>query len=120
MIDDPVDLSALDPTRDDAQFDAMATQLAERAIAARQATSSGVLAELVSWTRPALAAAALIAAVSALTLSRMATDAGRSRQPTSADALGIPSRVADWANTNYTPSPLELVGAIGSARGEGQ
>jgi hypothetical protein len=121
MIDDPVDLSPLDPTRDDARFDAMARQLAEKAIGARHTPSTDPLGELLSWTRPALAAAALIAAVSTLALSRMSiTAVTTSRRATSADVLGIPPRVADWASTNYTPSPLELVAAIGGARGGGQ
>jgi hypothetical protein len=121
MIDDKCDLSSLDPTRNRARFDAMASRLAADAIAARRARASDPLGELVPWMRPALAAALLIAAASALALVRMSpADRSPAGGAASADAIGIPPRIAEWVSTNYVPSPLELVAALGSARGDRQ
>lgn len=62
MADRPLDFSSLDPTRDDALFHELSRTLADEAISARRRPHLDVISELARLTRPALAAAVVIAA----------------------------------------------------------
>ena len=119
----PIDLSPLDPTRDAARHEAVASAIAARAMAARRghpaATRHDVLAELASLRRPALAAAAAIAlaavpVLSALRPSRVAAAAAAPAAPTT-DVLGIPTRVTLLAQVGQPPSLSDLAAELRAA-----
>jgi hypothetical protein len=61
MNDDRIDFSALDPSRDAGRWEALADAVAGRALRERR-RSKTVAGQLAAWWRPALAAAAVIAA----------------------------------------------------------
>jgi hypothetical protein len=117
----PVKLDLLDPSRDPVRFREMARDIATRAIAERvrntpertpvvQRTSAFVA--LASWSRPALAAAALILTVATATLvlfPARATAAPRSL----AESAGLPAPLVDWSARGVSPSLSELVDAFG-------
>jgi hypothetical protein len=77
--------------------------------------SRGPVVVLAGWLRPALAAAALIAAVALGALV-----AGRPEEavagPTTAEALGFPAPLAAWAEVGRTPSLEEVVISLEEAQ----
>ena len=89
---DPINFGALDPTAD-ASFDArIAAIVHDAAIPAR----ADLLTQVSGWVRPALAAAAVIAALSAIPLlSRSApAPSPAATGASAAEILGIPAPVA--------------------------
>ena len=101
-----IDLSALDPTRDPA-FDDRVSAIVR---AARVGASSVAVADYLSrWTRPALAAAAAIALLSAIPLMRA------SRTPiggTTAEILGVPPGLVAIARSDRPPGVADLAEAL--------
>ena len=112
MTRDRVDLSPLDPRGDPPRFDRLVRAIVQDAHvdAQRRSTATAILVELARWTRPALAAAAVVAIAAAGTLMY------RRPQPSPRDAgldeAGIPVAIAEWARTGSHPSALELVAAF--------
>jgi len=116
MSDDPLDLTPVDPTRDTERFEEMVAAIRFRSEAAfvRRRRRPTILDGVAGWWTPALAAAALIAAASAVT---WVVAYPASAQPSIvAEATGVPAAVADWAQTDTTPSPGELLVSIGGAQ----
>lgn len=110
MADRPLDFSSLDPTRDDALFHELSRTLADEAISARRRPHLDVISELARLTRPALAAAVVIAA--GATLALVSASQSIPHDPT-VDAVGIPRAVVQWTHDNYQPSPVEVVSVLG-------
>ncbi len=113
----PIDLSPLDPLRDDDRFDATARTIVRDAMAARAALRhTSVAGSLVSWSTPILAAAALIIAASVPLLvrsSRMLTPSGRPPAPAVAvERFGVPSAIVALAQSSAQPTPAEVVAAF--------
>ena len=117
MTDRPIDFSSLDPTRDSATFDRLSRALADDAISARRLARLDVVSELARWTRPALAAAVVIAAGATLAL----VSASRSAIPPEpiVDPVGIPRTIMEWTHDNYQPSPVEVVSVLGHGSSSG-
>lgn len=111
MTDRPIDFSSLDPTRDSAAFDALAHALADEAISARRGPRPDAVSELARWTRPALAAALVIAA--SATLALLSSSRSMMRSEPTVDAVGIPRAIVEWTHDNYQPSPVEVVSVLG-------
>jgi hypothetical protein len=123
-----VRLDILDPSRDPVRFQEMARDIATRAIAERvrntpertpvvQRTSAFVA--LASWSRPAIAAAALVLVAATATLVLFPTRV--SAAPRSlAESAGLPAPLVDWSARGVSPSLNELVDAFGSAAGPGR
>ncbi|HSB55832.1 MAG TPA: hypothetical protein VLD58_15830 [Gemmatimonadales bacterium] len=114
-MDDPIDLSPLDPRRDPARFERMVGAIVQAAMTPPRATRGTlVLAELLRWTRPALAAAAVVALVAGTALFSL-------RRPSAApgeailEAVGIPEPLAAWARADHYPSTAELLAAFPQA-----
>ena len=109
----PVDLRALDPARDSAHLVALVGAITADAMAARRAAAerAGVLAELAGWSRPALAAAALVLAVSLPTLWRARAHPAPAPLP-STDTMGIPRELALILHSPRTPTIAELHEAV--------
>jgi len=106
MSEDPLDLSPLDPTRSPA-FDERVAAIVR---AARVGASPAVVDYLSRWTRPALAAAAVIAVLSGIPLVRRdRTMAGG----TTAEILGVPPGLAAIARSAQAPGVVDLAEALG-------
>jgi hypothetical protein len=101
----PLDLSALDPTRDPS-FD---NRVSAIVLAASVGSSLAVADYLARWTRPALAAAAVIAALSVIPL------VGQRRVPaggTTAEILGVPPGLVAIARSSTPPGVADLADAL--------
>ncbi|MDX1623638.1 MAG: hypothetical protein R3199_06625 [Gemmatimonadota bacterium] len=117
MSDERFDLSGIDPTRDEASFDRVVDGI--MAVASdeleRRRTTARPLAAVSAWTRPALAAAAVVAAISVAGLAAVP------RPPTSAEpeagiaeALGVPADLGPFVRGEASPSVANvLVGMAG-------
>ena len=105
----PVDLSPLDPRRDPERWERMVSGILARAALAPR----GPWGWLAAWRRPALAAAALISAVSLGTLwwaERAAAPAQNGQ--TVVDALDVPRPVSDWIVEGRSPGLNDLYVAL--------
>lgn len=107
---DPVDLSPLRPPP--ARWEAMVASVTARALAEAAAVRSP-LAFLVGWTRPTLAAAAAVAAVS---IGVLAAGGDEPRTSTAlrtvAHELNFPEPVAEWIAEERTPSGADLIQSL--------
>ncbi len=109
-----LDLSSLDPTRDQLGYERLVQRILDVAAPelARRAASNTPLAAVAGWARPALAAAAIVAAMAAGAMFQMA---GRAAEPTLgsvAEALGVPAPAADWLSEGRAPTRADLVLAM--------
>ena len=108
-----VDLSPLDPAQDRLGYERLVRRILDAADPelARRAREAGTLALVAGWARPAVAAAAIIAAVALGGLSAIQRD---SAQPTDSmvDALGVPAPAAEWLEDGREPSAEDLVLAM--------
>ena len=112
----PLDLSALDPERDGAAYEALVARITGSAAAEleRRAAVSSPVISLAAWLRPALAAAATLAVVSAGTLllveepARMDLAAASNTEP----ELNLPSPIGEWLNDDAPPSVMEVMVAL--------
>lgn len=124
MTDDFIDLSALDPARDQARFDSVARAIARDAMAARadapaeRAERADILAVVVAWARPVLVAAGVVVALAIPALAHFRSGAAEHRAASAADVLGIPPELNDLLQSTRTPSLEELRVALGSANGQ--
>lgn len=113
MTDQRFDFGALDPARDP-DFDARVSRIVAEGMAARRGqqarvTQAGVLDRLTRWTRPALAAAAVIVLFSLPALARL----HHAAQPASPPATPRPiDQITNWAHTNHEPTPVELFSVL--------
>lgn len=105
----------LDPTLDPARWESMVRGIVEGAapILGRYARRSPV-DWLASWSRPALAAAAVVAALAtgALLAVPRAETGGSTATIGLGDALGYPAPVSVWVSTGQPPTIEELVLAM--------
>jgi hypothetical protein len=101
----PLDLSVLDPTRDPS-FDDRVSAIVR---AARLGSPPPVVDYLSRWTRPVLAAAAVIAALSVIPLIRGSRPAGGA---TTAEILGVPPGLLAIARSDRTPGVADLADAL--------
>lgn len=112
MTEDSFDLTPLDPTDGQDGFERVVAAVlaaAELELAARRARQS-VVAQVAGWWRPLLAAAAITGLISLVSL---AGSDGRAASSTTesglAEAIGIPSQIAEWVRSDEAPTTAELV-----------
>lgn len=112
--DDFHDLAPLDPTRDALRWEAMVGSILGEAqpelVRRARTTAPGTLLLLSEWMRPAVSAAALLAAAAGAFLLT------EHRSTVSADTEGLadalyPATVATWLEADQTPSLEDLVTA---------
>lgn len=109
----PLDFSGLDPTADPEHFGRWMNATMAKAgeeLARRRARWNPIL-QLASWRRPLLAAAAVVAAVSATVLTRVHIPETGSVSETDgvAEAVGVPVELAQWIWEETVPSIGDLV-----------
>lgn len=113
MHEEPVDLSAL--RLEGARREQMVWEIVAgaRPLGARRTVPRGPLLMLAGWSRPAMAAGFLIAALSSLAL--LAARPSAAEQIATAripEVLGLPHTVADWLNDERGPTTTDLVGVL--------
>lgn len=110
---------ALDPERDPVRWEEMVrsiTAAAEPELA-RRASRADPFVLVAGWTRPLVAAAAVLALVASATLLSVGRTVGgapseeATRVPALSEAL-VPSTVAAWLEGGRAPTPEELVLAL--------
>ena len=114
MSEDRIDFSQLDPTRDQAYFDRLVGSVMDRAtdeLAARRESNSPLM-QLVKWKRPMLAAAAVIALVSVGILRQVQGPELMEESTGVAEAIGMPSLLAQGIRNNEMPTTAELFDAF--------
>jgi hypothetical protein len=118
MNDESVDLSALDPTRDSARFNATVRAIARAAMDARSARAierADVFTDLASWSLPALLAAGLVLSVSIPALMSARTPWSTNAQRASAtEVLGIPRELTELLSSRRPVSLTDLHAALAS------
>jgi hypothetical protein len=123
--DERIDLHALDPSGDPARLDRTARAIAARVgpvLAARRAALADPWSVLAAWRRPVLAAAAVIALVSVVTLLRtpVASNSPASvtatavTSPLLSEAAGLPGAVASYVEADVPPSPSKTLDLQGT------
>ncbi|HKV08093.1 MAG TPA: hypothetical protein VJ725_08155 [Thermoanaerobaculia bacterium] len=118
MDDRPIDLRALDPTLDRERWErriASITALAAPELARRAALAGSPAQVLLGWFRPALSAAAALALCAVVVLALLARSAeARSTRPAiAAEALRLPTPVAQLLGEERAPSLSEISLAMG-------
>jgi len=114
MTDGRTDFSPLDPTEDAERFEDIVASISDAAapmLAARRARAS-VVGQLGLWWKPLLAAAAItgIVSVGALLHYQASTRTIAELEEVGiAEAIGVPSRIADWVWSDEVPTTAELL-----------
>jgi hypothetical protein len=108
-----VDLSPLDPMEDRVRYERLVRRILDAADPelVRRTREAGTLALVAGWARPALAAAAIIAALALGGLGAMHRQAAQPAD-SMADALGVPAPAADWLANGREPTTDDLVLAM--------
>ena len=105
-----VDLSPLDPTRDESAMDARVRAIMARAVILPQ---RDLYSQLAGWLRPTLVAASVLIAVGTIAL---VTNGGSPRRASMAESLGIPRTVIELARSESSPDVVQLSEALGVER----
>lgn len=112
MTDDPIDLSPLDPLGDPLALDARVAAIARGALIP---PPPDLLADIASWARPTLAAAAIVAAIATYPLVHRRPQPARSGV-TTAEVLGVPHAVVELARSDTPPELVDLAEALDAER----
>ena len=108
-----VDLSPLDPSRDQVGYERLIRRIlaAAEPELARRAGQASPIALVAGWARPTLAAAAIIAVVA---LGALKTSERGQPRPTESmvETLGVPAPAADWLEDGREPTASDLVLAM--------
>lgn len=110
-----MDLSALDPTRDELRYERLVRRIVDAAgpELARRAAAATPLAMLAGWARPTLTAAAVVAVLAGSALMSTERAGAPAAAPDNvADALGLPAPASDWLIEGREPSADDLVLAM--------
>lgn len=116
MMDERMDLTALEP--DEGQRELLVAAImshADAELTRRAAADVSPIGMLYEWTRPALAAAAIVALVCVSVLARPGTHIEPGAGLT--DALDVPTPVNEWLISDRSPTVADLLIAMeGDAR----
>jgi hypothetical protein len=120
MDDDRLDLSPLDPTRDEDRFSRTVGRIMAAAAPglARRRARATPIGTVVRWWRPTLAlAAALTMAAVGVLVNVQSTAAATEPQSTGvAEALGIPTSMSAWVRAGGTPTAGQVFEALQEAQ----
>lgn len=108
-----MDLSPLDPAGDRLRYERLVRRILDAADPelARRAREAGTIVLLAGWARPAVAAAAVIAAIALGGLSAIERD-GAPPTDSMVEALGVPEPAAEWLEDGREPDAYDLVLAM--------
>lgn len=114
MTDQPLDLSALDGSRGDAELEALITSINLRAAPelARRSATRGPFVVLAGWATPTFAAAAVLAAVAVIGVIASRPGSAAPRLSGVPEELGLPTPVAEWVSEGRPPSHDDLLLAM--------
>lgn len=116
MNEEPIDLAVLDRFGAPGSAEAAVRRIMVRAAPAlaRRAMGRGVLPLIATWARPALAAAAVVAALSVAALAAPLRRDESSKVLASpvAEALDLPAPVDDWVSDGRSPTAADLIVAL--------
>jgi hypothetical protein len=112
MEDRPLDLTPLD-LAPDRRAALSASILARTEVVLARRAARGPVAVLIDWRRPAMVAAAVVAAIAVGAL--YATRGQSAFNSTTAEALGFPGPVVAWVEAGRQPSLEELVVTMAEA-----
>lgn len=115
MTDDRIDFTPLDPTRDPQRFERIVSEVMREAGPALAGTrlEGAVFGQLVRWWKPLLVAASIAAVAAAATLSLVPTRrSADAAEYGLAEAMGVPAVMADWLESEETPTTAELLVAL--------
>jgi len=111
-----IDLSALDPTRDEALWEELVRRIMDEAAPelTRRATRNDPFALLGSWACLMIVAVASIAVVSLALLQRDSgpVELGSTASLNILEALEVPRPAADWLAEDRAPTVADLVTAL--------
>lgn len=116
MNDEPLNLDALDPTRDGSFEQRVSAIAADAMLGRRERPTSphvSLVGELSAWMHPALAAAALIGAVSLAALLRETRSSSPPSGASAAQILGIPPSLIALTRSSDPVSVTQLAAAVG-------
>ena len=117
MTEDRIDFSPLDPTEDTERFEDIVASISDAAapaLAARRARA-GVFGQVGHRWKPLVAAAAItgIVSVGALLHYQASTATIAELEDVGiAEAIGVPSQIADWVWSDEAPTTAELLWAL--------
>ncbi|HSH45207.1 MAG TPA: hypothetical protein VK966_05100 [Longimicrobiales bacterium] len=112
-----MDLSALDPTRDQLRYERMVRRIVDAAEPElrRRAMATTPLGMVAGWARPTMAAAAIITILAGGAI--FATERSTPEPLVDAtEALGLPAPASDWLIENREPTEEDLVLAMEARR----
>lgn len=125
----PLDLSALSASGDPAAMEALVArvmeaagpELSRRATGRKPLVAQGPVAALAAWSRPILAAAAVVVLVSTGVLQWIpapgGSGVGDDDMALLPEVLGLPTTVAAWLDEDRAPTARELVLAMEDGEG---
>ncbi len=111
----PIDFSPLDPISDQERFETMVEGIVARAAheLVTRRTRFNPFLQLASWRRPMLAAAAVVAVVSATILTQYQVPQPVERETDGiAEAVGVPVELAQWIWDGEVPTTADLFAAF--------
>ncbi|MBR9990335.1 MAG: hypothetical protein KFH98_11300 [Gemmatimonadetes bacterium] len=112
-MDERLDLTALEP--DEAQRELLVAAIMQRAgreLERRAAEDVSPIAILSDWMRPALAAAAVVAALAVSVLTQQELTAHVEPGSGLTDALAVPAPVNEWLISDRSPTVADLLIAM--------
>lgn len=118
MTDDRIDFGPIDPRQDPERFERIVGSIMERAaseLSARRA-GRGVLEAISLWWKPTLAAAALAGLLYLGVAAGLRPEEEVGGQVGIAEAIGMPTTVADWVRSDEPPTTEELLLTLEVAR----
>lgn len=108
---DKLDLSSLDPSRDEQRWAGLVNAAASKAFATRKKRTT-IAAQALAWARPTLAIAAGLALV-----SWAGSFAKQKEEPISQTATQPAYVVAHWELNNQAPSTAQILQVLGAQDG---
>ncbi|MGQ0813278.1 MAG: hypothetical protein ACT4O1_02300 [Gemmatimonadota bacterium] len=116
MSDERIDFSALDIERDRQRIERMVGSVLWRAraeLARRAATQNvGVVEAVAAWFRPAIAAAAAIAAISVAMLATVGRSSPETQTGAYMSSAFVPAAMTSWYEEDRLPTAAELMVAV--------
>ncbi|HEX6559730.1 MAG TPA: hypothetical protein VF021_09720 [Longimicrobiales bacterium] len=112
MSDERFDLSALDLSKDPERFENLVGRIAWRArgeLARRASRRISPVEMVAAWYRPAIAAAAMIAAVSLTLLATVGRNRNDVQTGAYMSAAEVPAAMSGWFEEGSSPTAAELL-----------